>query len=406
MKDKFILDACCSGRMFWFNKEHPNALYCDIRELQKGTIKTSPNFEIKPDKIIDFRQMDFPDKSFKLVVFDPPHLKSLESNSWVAVKYGTLNPKTWKEDILKGFNECWRVLDDYGILIFKWSKSHDNRRRRDVSIENLLKILPQQPLFGHPSGSKINTIWFCFMKILRISLNKINYAVRISLFKGPPAHLQENICRIIMGKNFVELFCGSGNVTSSFKDAGFQTWKTDIRKRKGICEPDLRKNILQLNRSEIPFEKVDVLWASPPCDVWSYAGGNFHWNPDGTPKTKKCLEHIEILKKTLELIDDISPGYFFIENPRGRLRFYKPFLEWLEKHRAVCKTLTYSSYGFPATKPTNIFTNLRDISFKELDKFGRGAKTGFKLNNVTLCQSQKVPRPLSDEIVKNIQVIL
>lgn len=165
MKEKIILDACCSGRMFWFDKKNPNCLYCDIRELPKGSVKNAPNFSIDPDKVMDFRKMDLPDKSFKLVVFDPPHLKSLDKNSWVSLKYGSLDPETWETDILAGFNECWRVLDDYGTLIFKWSKSHDNRRRRDISIENLLKLLPVRPLFGHPSGSKINTIWMCFMKI-------------------------------------------------------------------------------------------------------------------------------------------------------------------------------------------------------------------------------------------------
>ncbi|HUW43818.1 MAG TPA: class I SAM-dependent methyltransferase [Bacillota bacterium] len=165
MKDKFILDACCGGRMFWFDKNHKNTLYVDHRELKKGSLKKTPNFEVKPDKIMDFRKLDLPDNSFKLVVFDPPHLKSLEQNSWIAAKYGTLNPETWREDILKGFNECYRVLEDYGVLIFKWSKSNDNRKKRDVSIAGILKLLPVRPLFGHPSGSKINTIWMCFMKI-------------------------------------------------------------------------------------------------------------------------------------------------------------------------------------------------------------------------------------------------
>lgn len=173
INDKFILDCCCGGRMFWFNKDHANCLYTDIRELQIGRLKKTPSFEIRPDKVMDFRDMDLPDKSFKLIVFDPPHLKSLDSNSWIATKYGTLNPKTWKKDILAGFNECWRVLEDYGVLIFKWSKSHDNRRRRDISIENLLKLLPVRPLFGHPSGSKINTIWFCFMKIPEIKVKNV-----------------------------------------------------------------------------------------------------------------------------------------------------------------------------------------------------------------------------------------
>ncbi len=206
-----------------------------------------------------------------------------------------------------------------------------------------------------------------------------------------------------MERNFVELFCGFGIVTRTFKEAGFDTWKTDIRKRKGICEPDLRKNILELKTFEIPFEKVHMLWASPPCDIWSYASGDFHWNKDGSPKTEKSMEHIEILKKSLAVIHEINPDIFFIENPRGRLRHYPFFVEWLKQHNAVEKTLTMGSYGFPGAKPTNIFTNAQDIQFKELVPFGRGAKSDFKMHNISVCQKQKVPRSLANDILYYVQ---
>lgn len=32
MDDKKILDVTCGSRTIWFNKEHPAAVYCDIRE--------------------------------------------------------------------------------------------------------------------------------------------------------------------------------------------------------------------------------------------------------------------------------------------------------------------------------------------------------------------------------------
>lgn len=32
MSDKKILDATCGSRTIWFNKEHPAAVYCDIRK--------------------------------------------------------------------------------------------------------------------------------------------------------------------------------------------------------------------------------------------------------------------------------------------------------------------------------------------------------------------------------------
>lgn len=68
--------------------------------------------------------------------------------------------------------------------------------------------------------------------------------------------------------NIVELFSGSGTVSKEFERAGHNVFSIDIRKRKGICEPHLRKNIMQVRLSDIPFNRVDVVWASPPCDVF------------------------------------------------------------------------------------------------------------------------------------------
>lgn len=203
--------------------------------------------------------------------------------------------------------------------------------------------------------------------------------------------------------NVLELFCGSATFSKVFEEKGHKTFTTDIRKRKGVCEPHLRKDILELDISEIPFKSIQVLWASIPCDVWSYASGSFHWNKDGTPKTEKCKLHIQILKKSLELIEKIKPDYFFIENPRGRMRFNKCMLDFLERNDGTTKTITLSSYGFQTTKPTNIFTNLKQWQPKELDKFGRGAKVPGTFSNLTKCQKQKTPRPLAEEILKEIE---
>lgn len=158
MGKKIILDACCGGRMFWFNKTHPNCVYIDERVCPKGHYKEKPNHNVEPDVVMDFRKMDFPDKSFKLVVFDPPHLKTLGDTSKFKKDYGRLNKNTWKKDIKRGFDECWRVLDDYGILIFKWNQYEIKKRE-------ILSVIEKQPLFGHPTGNRLNTNWFCFMKI-------------------------------------------------------------------------------------------------------------------------------------------------------------------------------------------------------------------------------------------------
>lgn len=165
LNNKFILDACCGGRMMWFNKKHPNALYIDIRKKDKGFIEAVPNFEVNPDVVMDFRKMSFPDNSFKLVVWDVHHLLSNRAGKKgiFRKKFGVLNAETWQSDLSKGFKECWRVLEDYGILLLKWND-------HDISHKKVLQQLSIKPLFGNiSSGSGIKaaskTYWFCFMKI-------------------------------------------------------------------------------------------------------------------------------------------------------------------------------------------------------------------------------------------------
>lgn len=156
---KTILDACCGGKMFWFNKADPQVLFQDKKRVSPilvGKDKNARVFECGPDLVADFRDMPYPDNYFKLVVFDPPHFTSLGEKSYMAIKYGKLNKNTWKEDIRKGFSECFRVLEMGGILIFKWNE-------HDIRLSEILKLTPHKPLFGHPSGKTQKTHWVCFM---------------------------------------------------------------------------------------------------------------------------------------------------------------------------------------------------------------------------------------------------
>lgn len=168
MNDKFILDACCGARMFWFNKHHPNCVYIDNRKRDKGFVDNREKREIQPDIVMDNRRLVFPDKSFKLVIMDPPHLiypkvdDDKDAGYRLGLTYGVLNKETWQEDLKKGFDECWRVLEDYGVLIFKWN---DN----NISLKKLLNVLQKEPLLGQKTrvtkSGRSSTFWFCFMKI-------------------------------------------------------------------------------------------------------------------------------------------------------------------------------------------------------------------------------------------------
>ena len=154
-----ILDACCGGKMFYFDKDDPRVLFQDIRELET-TLCDGRTFEIKPDVVADFTKMPYKDESFSMVVFDPPHLKytgsKKELNGWQMIKYGHLG-SDWRDVLRKGFSECFRVLRPGGFLIFKWNET-------DITLSQILKLTTAKPVFGHRSGKVAKTHWVCFIK--------------------------------------------------------------------------------------------------------------------------------------------------------------------------------------------------------------------------------------------------
>jgi len=163
--EKEILDVTCGDRTIWFNKNEPHTIYCDKRreefdgwfgkKLSNGKQKRR-HLVIDPDIQTDFTDLPFDDNSFSLVVFDPPHIENLTEKSWMRKEYGSLDGD-WKPMIKQGFKECMRVLKLNGVLVFKWSDI-------SVSTRDILKVIGQEPLFGHRSGKKMNTHWMCFMK--------------------------------------------------------------------------------------------------------------------------------------------------------------------------------------------------------------------------------------------------
>ncbi|MBI6669854.1 SAM-dependent methyltransferase [Pseudomonas syringae] len=150
-----VLDPCCGSRMFWFDKANQSVLFGDIRD-EEHVLCDGRVLKVKPNVVMDFRSLPFEDGTFKLVVFDPPHLTRAGVDSWMRAKYGVLT-KDWREDISKGFTECFRVLATDGVLIFKWAETQ-------VSVSELLALTNQKPLFGHKSGKREKTHWITFMK--------------------------------------------------------------------------------------------------------------------------------------------------------------------------------------------------------------------------------------------------
>jgi len=196
----------------------------------------------------------------------------------------------------------------------------------------------------------------------------------------------------------LELFSGTKSFTKVAKEKGCETFTIDIKKE---FKPDLLKNILDVRAEDIPF-KPNVIWASPPCTFFSVSSIGKHWNKDHTPKTEDAVLGMKIVKHTLALIDELKPKYFFIENPRGKLRKLS-IMDGLLR-----RTITYCQYGEDRMKPTDIWTNCLEWTPRSMCKNGDPCHISAPRGSRTATQGMKwedkiiVPRELCEEILNTI----
>lgn len=156
-----VLDACCGSRMFWFDRQDGRALFVDKRQerhmANDCSVKNGEReIVVAPDLLADFTDLPFDEGTFALVVFDPPHIQRNGDTSWLLKKYGVLRGE-WREELRKGFAECFRVLRPHGTLIFKWCEI-------EIPLREILALTAQKPLFGHRTGRQAKTHWVAFLK--------------------------------------------------------------------------------------------------------------------------------------------------------------------------------------------------------------------------------------------------
>ena len=199
----------------------------------------------------------------------------------------------------------------------------------------------------------------------------------------------------------LELFAGSRSIGKIAEELGMEVFSSDLIAFEGIHYPI---SILDFDVTKVPF-KPDVIWASPPCTGFSVAAIGHHWTGGKgayIPKTDTAKLGIELVKKTLEIIEYFQPTYWFMENPRGVLRKLD-VVKVLNK-----QSVTYCQYGDERMKPTDIWTNSIMWEPKPMCKNGdpchvaapRGSKTGTQ-GRANAYERSKIPEQLCREILKS-----
>ena len=198
----------------------------------------------------------------------------------------------------------------------------------------------------------------------------------------------------------LELFAGTRSISKEFEKCGHEVFTIEFdEQHKDI---DWYTDIMNVKASDIieKFGYPDVIWASPPCTKFSVASIGRHWDKETRkPKNKETEDALNLLIHTIELIKELNPKYFFIENPRGMMR-KMDCLQEFDRH-----TVTYCQYGDTRMKPTDIWTNHPNPKFKPACKNGnpchvsapRGSRTGTQgIKNVI--DRSRIPKELCEHI--------
>ena len=187
----------------------------------------------------------------------------------------------------------------------------------------------------------------------------------------------------------LELFAGTRSIGKAFEAKGHTVFSVEWD--KDFENIDLYADIGQLTAQEIldKFGKPDVIWASPDCSSYSVAGIGHHrkLNPitgNLDPQTDYARFCDQVNQHVVELIKELNPTYWFIENPRGGMRTMV-WMQGLPRYTVTyCKYETDRPLEQRRMKPTDIWTNHPNPEFIPPCKNGdkchapapRGSKTG------------------------------
>lgn len=203
----------------------------------------------------------------------------------------------------------------------------------------------------------------------------------------------------------LDMFCGTKSMSSAFERAGWEVYSIDWNPS---FNPTLCADIGTLTAQDI-IELCggvpDVIHASPDCTTYSIAAISKHRTKESSgnlaPKSEYAKQCDRINTHVIELINELQPKYFFIENPRGGMR-KMDFMQGIPRY-----TVTYCQYGDERQKPTDIWTNHPNPQFKPPCKPGapchvpapRGSHTGTQgLKNKV--ERAKIPQELCEHICR------
>ena len=238
----------------------------------------------------------------------------------------------------------------------------------------------------------------------------------------------------------LDLFSGGKSISKALNnrnDIDIITLDFDNKYNPDICIDILDNNCIQKIKKYIKNKKIDFIWASPPCEKWSFAcgvkGGNIYFESikekgkmidfkirenynvnsrysilkEPNKVKGQAINAMRIVDKTFTIINYFKPNHWCIENPKDFMEVYIN-----KNYNCYTNICTYCQYGFEYRKPTTIFSDVNlNLKFCKIgDKchnnnfYCRGKQNKLRqkaIKNNYISRSE-VPEELINEIINKL----
>lgn len=190
----------------------------------------------------------------------------------------------------------------------------------------------------------------------------------------------------------IELFSGNGDITKALNENGIECLSVDYDSKKN---PNLCADVYSLSKEFLM--QFNFIWLSPDCTTYSFASRGIHRKSGAIPVSDYAKICDVNNRKLFALLKELDIP-FIAENPRCHFR-NMDFVQGL--HRI---TVYYSTYGTPYNKPTDLFSNRKEL----LDHFNTAyTKARIHLDYVKgygdFLGRCKMPEGLINDIVKGVK---
>lgn len=145
-----ILDATCS-----FGKVWPKT----------ATVRIDIRPEVRPDLVMDARQLRFPSSFFDAIYCDPPTIfgegKGYRFTHDMVDRYGHWNSrKEWLDFANRSTREFHRCLKPTGLLFYKITETRDRRLKiADILAVGLFEIIEDKTTVSKSNHTKSTVHW-------------------------------------------------------------------------------------------------------------------------------------------------------------------------------------------------------------------------------------------------------